>query len=110
MEQFLSEILKSPEVKMAVAGLVTAAFTFVTVYLREVAARLAARMGAMHAESVGRETGARGPQKMDLAKTHAAGLLPPIVRPRASRSQRLIEVALEGVRKSMPPPDNGAPN
>ena len=106
----MNSILEDPEVQAAAKWVVIGALVVVGLFLREVAARLAAKLGAIHAEGVARETGARRAEKMDLAKTHAAGLLPPIIRPRASRSERLIEGTLESVRKSMPPGNSGPSN
>lgn len=104
----LNDILNSPEVRMAAGAVVTAALGLVAAYLRALAVRLAARAGAMHAESMGRETGARGQEKMRLATEHAEGLLPRLVRPRRSRTQELIEDAVPKARESFispPPPD-----
>lgn len=106
---FLNTIWQAEGVQQAAGAVVSAALLFVVAYLRELAARVAAQSAAMHAESVARETGARGADKMDMAVAHMQGSLPLGIRPGKARTMRLIEGVLPEARASLvPPPPNGS--
>ena len=68
------------------------------------AARIAARDGARHAEVVSRETGDRGSDKMDVAHTHARGVMG-VFAPRPKRFKTLITEEIPEARESLVPPD-----
>lgn len=104
--ELLNSILESEEVRSAGAAVVSAGLLFVVAYLRELAARMAAQAGAMHAEEVGRQTGAKGADKMDLAATHAKAALG-VFAPRRKRLERIVEGRIPEARKSLMPPTNG---
>lgn len=109
--EFLESILESPQVQAAAAAVLAATGLALAAFLRELAVRITARLGAMHAESAAAKNGAKGADKMDMALAHVVATLPAIIRPSASRTRRLIEGVLPEVRKSMAPPaPKGPPN
>ena len=109
--EFLNSILENESVQQAGAAALAAAGLALAAFLRELAVRIAARMGAMHAEAAAPNVGAHGAEKMDMAIAHVEATLPAIIRPSTSRTRRLIEGVLPKARRSMAPPvpDNSGP-
>ena len=101
---FVNQIWNDPEVMGAAKALVMAVLAFVAAYMREQAVRIAAHAGAMHAETVAEETGAKGPEKMDLAEAHASRLLGR-AKAGSTRTRRIIEQEIPEARKSIAPPN-----
>ncbi len=109
--EFLDSILESPQVQAAAAAVLAAAGLALAAFFRELAVRLSARLGAIHAESEAQTSGAKGADKMDVAVAHNSQTLPLLARASPTRTRRLIEGVLPEVRKSMAPPaPKGPPN
>ena len=56
---------------------------------------------------MGHRTGAKGVEKRDFALTLSATRLNSLTRPSPERLEELVEKAVPGARRSVPPPKDG---
>lgn len=105
---WFNSLLAEDAVQTALKVLVVSAIGFATAFLRELAAKMAASAGAMHAEAEGARTGAKGADKLDIAVAHARARLGAWA-PREARLKRMVEGELPEARVSIAPP-NGSSN
>ena len=66
--------------------------------------RLVVEQATIEAESMGHRTGAKGVEKRDFALTLSATRLNSLTRPSPERLEELVEKAVPGARRSVPPP------
>ena len=65
--------------------------------------RQVVEQATIEAEAMGHRTGAKGPEKKSLALTLSSTRLGPLTRPTTERLEAMVEEAVPGARRSVPP-------
>ncbi len=96
-----------PFIVQALMALGTAATAWAVQWFRARTQRLVVEQATIEAESMGHRTGAKGVEKRDFALTLSATRLNSLTRPSPERLEELVEKAVPGARRSVPPPKDG---
>lgn len=87
--------------------IVPAATAWAVAWFRARTQREVVEQATIEAEAMGHRTGAKGVEKRDFALTLSSTRLNSLTRPSPERLEELVEKAVPGARRSVPPRKDG---